>query len=264
MIDSVTKQKRVFKLTFWPTAMTAVMVSVALVLGVWQTQRLIWKEALIADREARIAAAPMTIAAPGDLLDVNDLGFRRVQVKGTLQHAQEMAFLSRDAEGRAGYMLITPLQLSGYAQAEAPWVFVNRGWVSMEERDPDQRPRDPFPASQVTITGVIHPGHQKSCINFLVTTQCFTPDNAPDENIWFWTDYAAMSDFVGHKAAPFVVVAERAEDPMQRPKGGQVPLANIPNNHLQYAITWFCMAIIGTAFWFFFHWRPADEGEETS
>ena len=59
---------------------------------------------------------------------------------------------------------------------------------------------------------------------------------------WFWTDYGALESQLQHKIEKMIVVADRAQDPMERPKGGQISLDNIPNNHLQYALTWFMMA----------------------
>lgn len=42
--------------------------------------------------------------------------------------------------------------------------------------------------------------------------------------------------------APFFLEAEASDVPGGWPKGGQTRLA-FPNNHLQYALTWFLLAI---------------------
>jgi surfeit locus 1 family protein len=73
----------------------------------------------------------------------------------------------------------------------------------------------------------------------------FTPDNEPEANRWFWRDLGAMAQsmFQGEavRLAPFFLEAERSEVPGGWPEGGQTRL-DIPNNHLQYAITWFLLA----------------------
>ena len=83
------------------------------------------------------------------------------------------------------------------------------------------------------------------------TQGLFIPDNDPARNRWFWRDLAGMtvSMFPGGstRVAPFFLDAERSEVPGVWPRGGQTRLA-LPNNHLQYAITWFvlafCIAVI--------------------
>ena len=72
-----------------------------------------------------------------------------------------------------------------------------------------------------------------------------TPDNEPEANRWFWRDADALarSMFPGEavRVAPFVLEAEKGETPGGWPEGGQTRL-DLPNNHLQYAITWFLLA----------------------
>ena len=245
--------KRAFKITFWPTVITTVMVTTASLLGIWQSQRLVWKENLISERLARRDAPPVPLSSLDNVLEMADLAFRRVAITGTLLHDREMTFLGRDSEGRAGYHIVTPLQTPDFPQQ----ILINRGWVSMEERYQADRPRDPLPTDPQNITGLLRPGFAKSCLNLIFATECFTPDNDPSKNLWFWTDYPALSDHVGANLLPFVIEQDRANDLMQRPKGGQIPL-DLPNNHLQYAITWFSMAIAGAVIWFLYHWRKPD------
>ena len=52
-----------FRLMSWPTLFTVPVLIALLGLGTWQVQRLNWKDALIGEREARLAAAPLAIAA---------------------------------------------------------------------------------------------------------------------------------------------------------------------------------------------------------
>ena len=71
----------------------------------------------------------------------------------------------------------------------------------------------------------------------------FLPDNRPDLNYWFWVDLPAMAaaDRLDH-VAPFYIDADATPNPGGWPKGGVTRLA-LPNNHLQYAITWFSLAV---------------------
>src|SRR6185437_13769645 len=71
----------------------------------------------------------------------------------------------------------------------------------------------------------------------------FVPDNRCDINYWFWIDLPAMAK-CGHLAGlrAYYVDAGPAPNPGGWPLGGQTRL-DLPNNHLQYAITWFSLAV---------------------
>jgi surfeit locus 1 family protein len=74
----------------------------------------------------------------------------------------------------------------------------------------------------------------------------FIPDNELAENRWFWRDLGAMSKSMfpagAPDIAPFILEAERSDIPGGWPLGGQTRL-DLPNNHLQYALTWFLLAL---------------------
>ena len=54
-----------FRPLFWPTLFTAPAVLLLLALGFWQVERLFWKQDLIAQRQAAVAANP--VAPPHSL-----------------------------------------------------------------------------------------------------------------------------------------------------------------------------------------------------
>jgi surfeit locus 1 family protein len=74
----------------------------------------------------------------------------------------------------------------------------------------------------------------------------FIPNNEPEQNRWFWRDLGVMAQSMfgssGPAAAPFFLEADRSDIPGGWPLGGQTRL-DLPNNHLQYAITWFLLAL---------------------
>jgi len=89
----------------------------------------------------------------------------------------------------------------------------------------------------VTVTGIVRsPEIQGS----------FVPDNEPEANRWFWRDLGAMARSMFPEGtvemAPFFLDAEKSDVPGGWPEGGQTRL-ELPNNHLQYAITWFLLAL---------------------
>ena len=73
------------------------------------------------------------------------------------------------------------------------------------------------------------------------------PDNRPDLNYWFWVDLPAMAEATGlSDVAPFYIDADATPNPGGWPKGG-VTQIDLPNDHLQYAITWFALAAAAVA-----------------
>ncbi len=113
-------------------------------------------------------------------------------------------------------------------------VLVDRGFVPDVLKDRAAR-GEGEPSGAVTVTGLARAPE---------TQGSFIPDNDPERNRWFWRDLAGMTKSMGLEGtiAPFFVDAERSGAVGVWPQGGQTRL-DIPNDHLQYAITWFLLAL---------------------
>ena len=221
--------------------MTLPAVLGALALGTWQVQRLQWKNGVIAERQARRDAPPL--AALPDKFDRAQHEFRKVRVTGRFLHDKEMYLAARSFRGNAGYHVITPLA------AFPGHVLVDRGWIPLARKSPESR-KPGNPEGEVAVEGYLRaetgPGW-------------FTPDNEPGKNFWFFVDIAAMAKAHGIVSVePFYLEAGPAENPGGFPVGGQTRF-EIPNDHLQYAITWYAMAIIGIVIYLLYHRRRARE-----
>ena len=203
---------------------------VCLGLGAWQVQRLYWKEGLIAARAAAVEASP--VAPPDSAEAASTMEFRHVADEGVLLNDKEL-FVGATAEsGTIGYHVLTPLR-----EADGRIVFVNRGYIPAEMKDRTKRAAGE-PAGPVRVNGLLRlpPGGKPNW---------FLPDNRPDLNYWFWVDLPAMAQADGFEptqVAPFYIDADATPNPGGWPKGGVTRLA-LPNDHLQYAITWFGLAI---------------------
>jgi surfeit locus 1 family protein len=85
----------------------------------------------------------------------------------------------------------------------------------------------------------------------------FLPDNRPDLNYWFWVDLPAMAAAAGlDRVAPFYIDADGAGNPGGWPRGGGTRLS-LPNDHLQYALTWFSLAVALIVIYVLYHRRLA-------
>jgi len=212
--------------TFWPTVFTVPAVLLMLSLGVWQLYRLQWKEALIAERTERTAAPP--IALPGPDADLSEVEYRHVAVIGEFLHAKETFLGARSLNGNAGYHLVTPLRL-----ADGRVLLVDRGWIPLERKSPDKRAEGEV-TGQVPVDGVIRLAGSQSWL---------MPDNRPDLNFFFWADLPAIAKLTGlaNVETRFFLEAGPEKNPGGFPIGGQTRI-DLPNDHLQYAITWFALA----------------------
>jgi len=199
---------------------------VLLGLGNWQLERRAWKLDLIATRAAGLAAAPVVL--PDPILDPAALDFHRVWVEGRFRHDRELHLIGRFYRDQPGYQIVTPLIL-----ADGSAVLVNRGFVPLNAEDPASRPAGQL-AGVVRVEGV---ARRSGVPGWL------TPANQPAQNVWFYPDLAQMAAAAGlTRVRPVFIEAGPAPNPGGLPIGDQT-LSDLPNDHLQYAITWYSLAL---------------------
>lgn len=200
-----------------PFAIVLPVLGILVYLGTWQAQRLVWKNAIIAE----IAAAE---AGPARPLAATPREFEKVAVTGRLDHAREV-LLGLEVRGPTlGAHLVTPLLREG-----VPAVLVDRGWVPMESRAPIARPEGP-----VTIEGFIRAPDIRNR---------FSAQDDTAGRRFFTFDPTAIGAAIGVDVAPFGVVA--LGGPGGAAGGLPDPARTLPrprNNHLGYAITWYGLA----------------------
>ena len=218
---------RWFRPRLWPTLVAALGCLVLIALGTWQFERLQWKEQLIAERQARLAA-PAEIL-PADSVDWAAWDFRKVRAGGTFRHDLEQLFGAQAIGGQVGHHLLTPL-----VRPDGPAVLVDRGWVPADKAHPAARRAGQI-ERPVEVGGIARyraddaPGW-------------FTPDNKPAESLWFGYDLPAMEEALGLELLPVVIEADATPNPGGLPLGGQTR-TELPNRHLQYVVTWYGLAL---------------------
>lgn len=226
-----------FRPTVGPTLFTIPMFLLLVALGTWQIHRLHWKEALIAERAERVSAPPMT-APPADSNPAS-IEYRHVKLTGHFLNDKEMYLAAREKkEGAIGYHILTP-----FADDSGKIVLVDRGYVPLDKKKPETREAAQY-AGRVTVTGLIRKPDGP---------HWFLPDNEPKRNFWFYIDIPAMSHYLGiSEMTPYYVDADATPNPGGYPLGGQTRLW-LPNNHLQYVITWYALAIALLVIYLIYH-----------
>lgn len=221
-----------------PTLFTLPSLIILIWLGIWQLERLHWKEGLIAQRDAAVAAVP--IAPPQTLAQARGLEFHRVVAEGTFENDKELFLAASSDTGQSGYEVVTPLVMP-----DGRTLLVNRGFIPLELKDRARRAAGELSGAR-KVAGLLRlPPAAKPSF--------FLPDNRPDLNLWFWIDLAAMAHQDGIvDPMPFYIDADKTLNPGGWPKGGVTRL-ELPNNHLQYAITWFSLAVALAVIYVLYH-----------
>jgi surfeit locus 1 family protein len=191
--------------------------AVLLWLGIWQMQRLNWKLDIIADIDARIAAAPVALPATPDR-DADS--FLPVEISGVLGSEYLRVLVSQKDIG-AGYRIISVLDTG------ARRIMVDRGFIPVARSD--------IPAHEGPVT-------VQGNLQWPQETDGFTPAADAARNIWFARDVDVMAQALD--ALPLLVVAKQTSFNDAPVMPLPVDTAAIPNDHLQYAVTWFSLAVI--------------------
>ena len=246
----------------FPGIAALVVFAILIALGLWQVQRLGWKQDLIARVNAGLAAPPAPAPGPAEwpALDFAERAYQPVTVTGTFDERREVYVAYTQTRpngpfGGIGFLVMTPLLTT-----EGWTVYVNRGFVPREQRYPNQRPEG-SPAGETTVTGLIRAPSRRSW---------FTPGDGISDNVWFSRDpelYAETYGAPSDEVAPYIIDAlYDPELPGGLPQGGTTIVA-FPNNHLGYAITWFGLAAALVGVFFAFargRLRRQSEGDRSS
>lgn len=220
---------------FRPGLLAAVVCGVAILcaLGTWQLQRKAWKDALIAQVEAREGAAPVGFdAALARAARGEPIEYQAVVLEGVYDHGEERhVFAVR--EGRAGIYVFTPLARDGAAP-----VWINRGFVPQQMgAEPGKSPGEAAvgrPTGRVRIEGVLRAPQRPTAIETMVR-----PKDQPTDNLYFFRDPARFAD--APPAGAFYVESAGGENAARWPEAS-ISRADFPNRHLEYALTWFGLA----------------------
>lgn len=206
-------------------------VAVLVSLGLWQVRRLHWKEGVIAEIESRIAAAPADFARLPDPDPVADL-YRPVTLSGRTTGAEALVLSGRKGEG-AGFEVIAAFQTDTGRR-----ILLDRGFLPEAARGLLRSP------VALTVAGNLHWPRE---------TDAFTPPPDAETGLWFTRDVPAMAAALGTE--PVMVVAREVEGDMQGITPVPLDTQAIPNDHREYAITWFSLALVWAGMTAVFLWR---------
>ncbi len=219
-----------------PLAFGLIGAAVLISLGMWQLERLTWKQGVLAEIDARMTAAP--VAVPQDATE-DAHQFMPVTATGTIAADQIHVLASVKGFG-PGFRIIAALDL-----ADGRRILLDRGFVVPKAKNAAR------PAVAATITGnLLWPDEMNSN----------TPPHDIEDNHWFARDIPAMAAHLG--AEPVMLVQRTSTEDNLVTTPFPVDSAGIPNNHLEYVLTWFGLAIVWLVMTGYFLWRSRQRPEK--
>jgi len=196
-------------------------------LGIWQLQRLAWKESVLSEMEALLNGAPMALE---DVIDPYRR-FAPVQMTGTTT-GQEVHALKSTGQG-AGYRLV-----SRFAVDDGPVIMLDEGFIRASMKDADRGQR------VLTVEGNLHVPDDVSSA---------TPAPDLDRNIWYGRDMHQIAEAL--ETEPIFVVARQVIEGEAVAAPLPLSTAGVPNSHLGYAVQWFGLAAVWLGMTLFLLWR---------
>jgi surfeit locus 1 family protein len=219
----------------WPTVLALAGLTVLVGLGSWQMSRKAWKQALLAQIAARVQAPPMPLSeALRRWHDTSDVEYLHVRLSGHFLHARERHVFALDDRLGPGFHVYTPL-----VTPDRQLVLVNRGFVPASLKEASGRSAGQV-AGEVTLTGLVRRPTPQTA---------FVPASEPERNMFYWPDYPSMLGSAREAGqgdlAPVPFFVDADAEPANAggfPRGGVTRLV-LPNRHLEYALTWYGLAL---------------------
>lgn len=221
-----------FRPSLWPTLFLVASLPILLWLGTWQLQRLDWKLGLVEQMEARLDAPAIAIE---DTSPSAEDEFRRYRVSGAFDEGVEFHWLATSDTYGIGYLIFAPFTLQ-----DGRKVIVNRGFVpsSLKDATADR------PGGAASFEAIARVPEKPGALD---------ATNDVAANIWFTRDTAAMADLAGggdYLPIYLEKLGEPGADDWPKPGAAKVTLVN---NHLDYALTWFGLAVVLVVIYLVFH-----------
>ena len=202
--------------------------AVLLWLGNWQLDRLAWKQTVLEQIDQRIAAPAVQVPP---IPDPSEDMYLQVFAEGRFGQEYIRVLVSQKRIG-AGYRVISAFKTEGRR------ILVDRGFIDLSNSSDIQADQ------AVVVQGNLHWPDE---------VDGFTPAPDLEKNIWFARDVRALSEAL--QTQPILIVASQISPPDQNIKPLEIDSSAIPNDHLQYAVTWFSLAAIWIMMSAAFLWR---------
>ncbi len=208
------------KKLFFSLIYSSIAILILVSLGTWQLERLRWKTDILSSMRTSLSLPSLEISEEV-IKNINKYSYRHIQLTGSYLYNNNVTIYSKVFNKKVGKHLVIPFK------TQYGTVLVNRGFIP---KDFNILGNDE--TKVIKINGII---------KFQQKINYFTPKNNISGNEWYYINIDEVSNYLSIPLLKFYIV-EKDNDDEKYPIGSQYNI-NIPNDHLQYAITWFSLAL---------------------
>lgn len=220
---------------FKPFFISLILILTTFLLGIWQLQRLSWKDSLINHFDELKTSLAI------DLSLVERKEFVKIKSKGIINRNNKIFFPAKTYNGNVGLRLA-----SEFISENGDIFLIDEGWFNNSKLEYFKNNNDIF---EENIVGYLR---------FPRESKLFTPKNDLDKNEWYTYDLDEISNFFSSSVNQILFIKKLS----MNKENFLVPSTHnhqFRNNHLQYAITWFCMSLAFFIMFIFYLKGPKDD-----
>jgi surfeit locus 1 family protein len=218
------KKNYTFKPKFVPLVFFLIALLILLSLSLWQVKRLVWKTNLIEQRVSNFEGEPKNLF---DIKKPNENEFKKVFIEGQLLNNFEFFMPALSKNGNNGFHIIVPMEVE-----KKKLILFDTGWVPLAKKEKNKRLNNLIQEKKIFTAVIRLPGRKGY----------FQPDNDNIKNFWFFVEPKLMEETISMKLENRFYLEAVDNGPNGYPLGNQTRIY-LRNNHLQYAITWFLIAL---------------------
>ena len=218
------KKNYTFKPKFVPLVSFVIALLILLSLSLWQVKRLVWKTNLIEQRVSNFEGEPKNLF---DIKKPNENEFKKVFIEGQLLNNLEFFMPALSKNGNNGFHIIVPMEVE-----KKKLILFDTGWVPLAKKEKNKRLNNLIKEKKIFTAVIRLPGRKGY----------FQPDNDNIKNFWFFVEPKLMEETISMKLEDRFYLEAVDNGPNGYPLGNQTRIY-LRNNHLQYAITWFLIAL---------------------
>ena len=213
-----------FKPKFVPLVSFVIALLILLSLSLWQVKRLVWKTNLIEQRVSNFEGEPKNLF---DIKKPDENEFKKVFIEGQLLNNFEFFMPALSKNGNNGFHIIVPMEVE-----KKKFILFDTGWVPLAKKEKNKRLNNLIKEKKIFTAVIRLPGRKGY----------FQPDNDNIKNFWFFVEPKLMEETISMKLENRFYLEAVDNGPNGYPLGNQTRIY-LRNNHLQYAITWFLIAL---------------------
>ena len=191
-------------------------------LGSWQLHRLEWKTELL--NSIKDGQTEGYIEYPYDIKN-NDFSYKKSSLSGKIDQSKELHFFNINSYGQSGYNIIVPLLTEGRT------VYIDLGWTNFKDIN----------SKEFMFRSLNGELDFKGILIYSKKRRLFSPKPDTIKNSWYLMNIEEMDQFTKLNSEKYIFRVVEQEYYLDLLN--EFTAINIPNNHLQYAITWFALAI---------------------